>query len=133
MIAGPERAALLRRSVRVTVAASAGFHPVLYAAGLPVTASYALFALFAMGLLSRRSGGVRTTSLGHQLARIEAALDPPEPNRPDPPKPEPPEPNRPEPPKPKPDRPEPPEAEPPEPPAREAPRPDPAGRYLLQV
>ncbi|AWL90156.1 hypothetical protein BF14_033235 [Streptomyces griseus] len=52
MIAGPQRATVLRRAVRVTVAASVGFYPLLYGAGLPVAALYALFAPVAMGLLS---------------------------------------------------------------------------------
>ncbi|OCC10972.1 FUSC family protein [Streptomyces sp. PTY087I2] len=52
MIARPQRAAILRRAVRVTVAASVGFYPLLYGAGLPVAALYALFAAIAMGLLS---------------------------------------------------------------------------------
>ncbi|NEC22744.1 FUSC family protein, partial [Streptomyces parvus] len=52
MIARPQRATVLRRAVRVTVAASVGFYPLLYGAGLPVAALYALFAPIAMGLLS---------------------------------------------------------------------------------
>ncbi|MCX5400993.1 FUSC family protein [Streptomyces sp. NBC_00102] len=59
MSAAPRRAAFLRRSVRVTVAASVGFYPMLYAAGLPVTALYALFAPIAMGLLSAVPGSGR--------------------------------------------------------------------------
>ncbi|MFE3431771.1 FUSC family protein [Streptomyces sp. NPDC059171] len=52
MTAGPWRATVLRRAVRVTVAASLGFYPLLYGAALPVAALYALFAPIAMGLLS---------------------------------------------------------------------------------
>ncbi|MFE9380806.1 FUSC family protein [Streptomyces sp. NPDC006855] len=52
MTAGPRRATVLRRAVRVTVAASVGFYPLLYGAALPVAALYALFAPIAMGLLS---------------------------------------------------------------------------------
>ncbi|GAB2940869.1 FUSC family protein [Streptomyces sp. NPDC058869] len=52
MTAGPRRATVLRRAVRVTVAASLGFYPLLYGAALPVAALYALFAPIAMGLLS---------------------------------------------------------------------------------
>lgn len=48
---GQERATILRRAVRVAVAASAGFYPLLYGAGLPVMALYALFAPIAVGLL----------------------------------------------------------------------------------
>lgn len=51
MIGGQERATILRRSFRVAGAASAGFYPLLYGAGLPVTALYALFAPIALGLL----------------------------------------------------------------------------------
>ncbi|MFJ1592756.1 FUSC family protein [Kitasatospora albolonga] len=57
--AGERRAAVLRRAVRVTVAASAGFYPLLYAAGLPVPALYALFAPVALGLLSPIPGSGR--------------------------------------------------------------------------
>lgn len=49
---GQERANIVRRAVRVTVAVSAGFYPLLYGAGLPVMALYALFAPIAVGLLS---------------------------------------------------------------------------------
>ncbi|MFD4025904.1 FUSC family protein [Streptomyces sp. NPDC058576] len=59
MIAGPERATILRRAVRVSVAASVGFYPLLYGAGLPVTALYALFAPIAMGMLSAVPGSGR--------------------------------------------------------------------------
>ncbi|MGW8491218.1 FUSC family protein [Streptomyces sp. NPDC055886] len=56
MIAGQQRATIFRRAVRVTVAASVGFYPLLYGAGLPVAALYALFAPIAMGLLSAVPG-----------------------------------------------------------------------------
>ncbi|MEU3320836.1 FUSC family protein [Streptomyces sp. NPDC006785] len=56
MTAGPRRATVLRRAVRVTAAASVGFYPLLYGAGLPVAALYALFAPIAMGLLSAVPG-----------------------------------------------------------------------------
>ncbi|WP_432150309.1 FUSC family protein [Streptomyces sp. bgisy029] len=56
---GQERATILRRAVRVAVAASAGFYPLLYGAGLPVTALYALFAPIAVGLLSPIPGSGR--------------------------------------------------------------------------
>ncbi|MFE2294058.1 FUSC family protein [Streptomyces sp. NPDC059452] len=49
----------MRRAVRVTVAASAGFYPLLYGAGLPVPALYALFAPIAVGLLSPIPGSGR--------------------------------------------------------------------------
>ncbi|MEV7402343.1 FUSC family protein [Streptomyces sp. NPDC091267] len=53
------RAALLRRSVRVAVAAGAGFYPLLYVADRPVMALYALFAPIAVGLLSSIPGSGR--------------------------------------------------------------------------
>ncbi|MFD3975136.1 FUSC family protein [Streptomyces cyaneofuscatus] len=56
---GQERATILRRAVRVAVAASAGFYPLLYGAGLPVMALYALFAPIAVGLLSPIPGSGR--------------------------------------------------------------------------
>ncbi|WP_329237850.1 FUSC family protein [Streptomyces sp. NBC_01460] len=59
MSAGPGRAAVLRRSLRVTLAASAGFYPLRYAADLPVAALYALFAPIAVGLLSAIPGSGR--------------------------------------------------------------------------
>ncbi|MEU1090285.1 FUSC family protein [Streptomyces sp. NPDC005892] len=71
VIAGAERAAILRRSVRVTVAASLGFYPALYAAGLPVTALYALFAPIAVGLLSTVPGS------GRQQAAVTLRVIPP--------------------------------------------------------
>ncbi|MCS0637711.1 FUSC family protein [Streptomyces sp. LP05-1] len=51
-----ERAAIVRRAVRVTVAASAGFYPLRYGAGLPVPALYAFFAPIALGLLASVPG-----------------------------------------------------------------------------
>ncbi|WP_436800749.1 FUSC family protein, partial [Streptomyces cyaneofuscatus] len=56
---GQERATIVRRAVRVAVAASAGFYPLLYGAGLPVMALYALFAPIAVGLLSPVPGSGR--------------------------------------------------------------------------
>ncbi len=53
------RAAILRRSLRVTVAASVGFYPLLYVADLPAAALYALFAPIAIGLLSAIPGSGR--------------------------------------------------------------------------
>ncbi|MGW2277920.1 FUSC family protein [Streptomyces sp. NPDC001770] len=64
MTAGPKRAAMLRRSVRVTVSACVGFYPLLYAAGLPVASLYALFAPIAMGLLSAVPGSGRQQASG---------------------------------------------------------------------
>ncbi|RPK54190.1 hypothetical protein EES43_29345 [Streptomyces sp. ADI96-02] len=59
MITGADRAPILRRAVRVTVAVSAGFYPLLYAAGQPIAAVYALFAPIALGLLSAIPGSGR--------------------------------------------------------------------------
>ncbi|MFF3994341.1 FUSC family protein [Streptomyces cyaneofuscatus] len=59
MPTGQERATIVRRAVRVAVAASAGFYPLLYGAGLPVMALYALFAPIAVGLLSPVPGSGR--------------------------------------------------------------------------
>lgn len=56
---GPGRAVILRKAVRVAVAASAGFYPLLHAAGQPVSALYALFAPIALGLLSAIPGSGR--------------------------------------------------------------------------
>ncbi|MFD6800866.1 FUSC family protein [Streptomyces cyaneofuscatus] len=56
---GQERATIVRRAVRVAVAAGAGFYPLLYGAGLPVMALYALFAPIAVGLLSPVPGSGR--------------------------------------------------------------------------
>jgi hypothetical protein len=56
---GAERAEILHRSVRVTLAASAGFYPFLYGLGEPVLALYALFAPIALGLLSSIPGSGR--------------------------------------------------------------------------
>lgn len=50
---------VLRRAVRVTVAAGAGFYPLLYIAGQPITALYALFAPIALGMLSAIPGSGR--------------------------------------------------------------------------
>ncbi|WNI26578.1 FUSC family protein [Streptomyces sp. ITFR-16] len=59
MTGGPERAVVLRKAVRVAAAAGAGFYPLLYAAGQPVSALYALFAPIALGLLSAIPGSGR--------------------------------------------------------------------------
>ncbi|WP_326707933.1 FUSC family protein [Streptomyces cyaneofuscatus] len=59
MPTGQERSTIVRRAVRVAVAASAGFYPLLYGAGLPVMALYALFAPIAVGLLSPVPGSGR--------------------------------------------------------------------------
>lgn len=71
MTTGPKRAAMLRRAVRVTVSACAGFYPLLYGAGLPVAALYALFAPIAMGLLSAVPGS------GRQQASVTLRVIPP--------------------------------------------------------
>ncbi|MFD6278196.1 FUSC family protein [Streptomyces sp. NPDC060209] len=69
--AGAERAAILRRSLRVTIAASVGFYPLLYAAELPAAALYALFAPIAIGLLSAIPGSGR-----RQAVMVLCALPP---------------------------------------------------------
>ncbi|MDF0375953.1 hypothetical protein OM788_005904 [Streptomyces sp. KA12] len=69
------RAAILRRSLRVTVAASVGFYPLLYVADLPVSEpntppepeGYSPAAL-SVDL------EVWMTSLGRQLAHVEASV-----------------------------------------------------------
>ncbi|GEC02376.1 FUSC family protein [Streptomyces spinoverrucosus] len=53
------RTEILHRSVRVTLAASAGFYPFLYGFQSPVLALYALFAPIALGLLSSIPGSGR--------------------------------------------------------------------------
>ncbi|MEK9518495.1 FUSC family protein [Streptomyces sp. adm13(2018)] len=55
----PAYAAAVRRSVRVTVAAAAGFYLFLYGFDSPVAATYALFAAVAMAGLSRIPGNGR--------------------------------------------------------------------------
>ncbi|MFI6491672.1 FUSC family protein [Streptomyces sp. NPDC050564] len=59
MKGGAERAEILHRSVRVTLAASAGFYTFLYGLGEPVLALYALFSPIALGLLSSIPGSGR--------------------------------------------------------------------------
>ncbi|WP_171110230.1 MULTISPECIES: FUSC family protein [Streptomyces] len=54
-----QRTEILHRSVRVTLAASAGFYPFLYGLQAPVPALYALFAPIALGLLSSIPGSGR--------------------------------------------------------------------------
>ncbi|MFJ8846422.1 FUSC family protein [Streptomyces cyaneofuscatus] len=71
MPTGQERATIVRRAVRVAVAASAGFYPLLYGAGLPVMALYALFAPIAVGLLSPVPGS------GSQRASVMLRALPP--------------------------------------------------------
>jgi hypothetical protein len=56
---GAERTEILRRSLRVSLAASAGFYPFLYGLHDPVLALYALFAPIALGLLSSIPGSGR--------------------------------------------------------------------------
>ncbi|ARI56167.1 hypothetical protein A6E92_31350 [Streptomyces sp. S8] len=68
---GQERATIVRRAVRVAVAAGAGFYPLLYGAGLPVMALYALFAPIAVGLLSPVPGS------GRQRASVMVRALPP--------------------------------------------------------
>ncbi|MFF0275487.1 FUSC family protein [Streptomyces sp. NPDC004330] len=55
----PAYAAAVRRSVRVTVSAAAGFYLFLYGFDSPVAATYALFAAVAMAGLSRIPGNGR--------------------------------------------------------------------------
>lgn len=54
-----ERTEILRHSLRVTVAASAGFYPLLYGLGDTLSALYALFAPVALGVLSSIPGSGR--------------------------------------------------------------------------
>ncbi|MEW9512584.1 FUSC family protein [Streptomyces bacillaris] len=68
---GQERATIVRRAVGVAVAAGAGFYPLLYGAGLPVMALYALFAPIAVGLLSPIPGS------GRQRASVMVRALPP--------------------------------------------------------
>jgi uncharacterized membrane protein YccC len=56
---GAERAEILHRSARVTLAASAGFYAFLYGLGEPVPALYALFGPISLGLLSPIPGSGR--------------------------------------------------------------------------
>ncbi|MFF6937569.1 MULTISPECIES: hypothetical protein [unclassified Streptomyces] len=63
MTAGAGRPAVLRRALRITLAALAGFYPLLYAAERPVAALYALFAPIAVGLLSAIPGSGRRQAL----------------------------------------------------------------------
>lgn len=69
----PDRRAIVRRAVRVTLAASLGFYTYRYAFDRPETAIYALFGAVAMGALSRvpGSGRQRATVL---LAALPVAL-----------------------------------------------------------
>ncbi|MGW1099575.1 FUSC family protein [Streptomyces sp. NPDC002455] len=63
MTAGAGRSAVLRRALRITLAALAGFYPLLYAAERPTAALYALFAPIAVGLLSAIPGSGRRQAL----------------------------------------------------------------------
>ncbi|SCK18769.1 Fusaric acid resistance protein-like [Streptomyces sp. LamerLS-316] len=63
MIAKAGRQAILRRALRITLAALAGFYPLLYAADRPTAALYALFAPIAVGLLSAIPGSGRRQAL----------------------------------------------------------------------
>ncbi|MFJ8861599.1 FUSC family protein [Streptomyces sp. NPDC102451] len=63
MTSAGRRATILRRSLRITVAASIGFYPLLYAAERPVAALYALFAPIALGLLAAIPGSGRGQAL----------------------------------------------------------------------
>ncbi|MFE4215823.1 FUSC family protein [Streptomyces sp. NPDC056844] len=63
MTAKAERPAVLRRALRITLAALAGFYPLLYAAERPTAALYALFAPIAVGLLSAIPGSGRRQAL----------------------------------------------------------------------
>lgn len=55
----PERAAIVHRAVRVTLAASAGFYPLVYGPYQPHMALYALFGPVALGILSPIPGSGR--------------------------------------------------------------------------
>jgi hypothetical protein len=55
----PERVHAARRAVRITVAATAGFYPAVYALDEPVVAMYALFTPIALGILSPLPGSGR--------------------------------------------------------------------------
>ncbi|MDI9884501.1 FUSC family protein [Streptomyces sp. HNM0645] len=59
MKSGAERTEILHRSLRVSLAASAGFYPFLYGLHDPELALYALFAPIALGLLSSIPGSGR--------------------------------------------------------------------------
>lgn len=59
MTGGAERSWILHRSVRVTLAASAGFYTFVYGLEEPVLALYALFAPISLGLLSPIPGSGR--------------------------------------------------------------------------
>ncbi|MEJ8660606.1 FUSC family protein [Streptomyces sp. MS1.AVA.4] len=59
MKSGAERTAILHRSLRVSLAATAGFYPFLYGLQEPTVALYALFAPIALGLLSSIPGSGR--------------------------------------------------------------------------
>ncbi|TLQ43023.1 FUSC family protein [Streptomyces marianii] len=59
MKSGAERTEILHRSLRVSLAASAGFYPFLYGLHDPELALYALFGPIALGLLSSIPGSGR--------------------------------------------------------------------------
>lgn len=71
MSVGSARPVVVRRGVRVAVAAGAGFYPLLHAADRPVAALYALFAPVALGLLSHIPGS------GRQRAAVMLCALPP--------------------------------------------------------
>ncbi len=55
----PERSEIVHRAIRVTVAASVGFYPFVYAVDQSASALYALFAPVALGILSPIPGSGR--------------------------------------------------------------------------
>lgn len=59
----PDRVQAMRRAVRVSVAASAGFYTARYLLDEPAVALYALFAPIALGILSQIPGGGRDRAL----------------------------------------------------------------------
>ncbi|MFJ4468047.1 FUSC family protein [Streptomyces sp. NPDC089424] len=59
MTGGARRTEILRRSLRVSLSASAGFYPFLYGLDEPVVALYALFGPISLGLLSSIPGSGR--------------------------------------------------------------------------
>nr|WP_244882488.1 hypothetical protein [Streptomyces zhihengii] len=59
----PDRVQAVRRAVRVSVAASAGFYTARYLLDEPAVALYALFAPIALGILSQIPGGGRDRAL----------------------------------------------------------------------
>ncbi|MEU0372841.1 FUSC family protein, partial [Streptomyces sp. NPDC006283] len=78
----PDRAETLQHAVRVTLAASAGFYPLVYVFHQREMALYALFAPVALGVLSRVTGSgrqraavfLRALPMGIVLAALGTAL-----------------------------------------------------------